>query len=263
MGPGLETVRTWDGAGISVTRSGDGPRQIIFVHGFQNAGSAWAGVMDRLPAGFSALAPDLPGCGASDRPDSWERCTILSYARDIAGLIDDCGLTRPVLVGHSLGAGIGLRIALDHPDLLGSLVLVSPISTRGLDFVAEDQIEHLAHPTEDEVAALARAAFRRPLPPDVLDQVLTIVRSASPPHIEGAVWSMQRFQVEGELAGLTCRTLLIAGDRDQHVPIRNHLATAMAIPRCNLQVFYDVGHVPFVEVSAEFDQVLHRFLAAT
>lgn len=159
------------------------------------------------------------------------------------------GLTRPVLVGHSLGAAIGIRIALDRPGLLGGLVLVAPSSTRGLDFLSAQQIEVLAHPTsDDELVALARAAFRRPPAPEVLEQVMAIVRSASPQHIEGAVYSSRDFRVEEELRGLTCRTLLIAGDRDKHVPLRNHLATAMAVPRCGLQVFTDVGHVPFVEV---------------
>jgi sigma-B regulation protein RsbQ len=71
---------------------------------------------------------------------------------------------------------------------------------------------------------------------------------------------MRDYCVESELAGLACPTLVIAGDRDRHVPIRNHLATAMAIRRCGLQVFTDVGHVPWVEVPDDFDRVLFGFL---
>jgi pimeloyl-ACP methyl ester carboxylesterase len=113
---------------------------------------------------------------------------------------------------------------------------------------------------DDDLVALARAAFRRPPPPGLLDQVLAVVRSASPEHVEGVVRSTRDFCVEQDLARLTCRTIVIAGDRDRHVPLRNHLATAAAIPRCGLQVFYDVGHVPFVEVPDEFDRVLARFV---
>jgi sigma-B regulation protein RsbQ len=245
---------------MAVTRSGAGPRHLVLVHGFRNAGSAWAPLMERLPEGFTALAPDLPGCGTSDRPATWERCTVGAYARDVAALIAAEELTRPVLVGHSLGGGIGIRIAIDHPDLLGGLVLVAPGSTRGLDFISAGQIEALIDSTDDELVSLAHAAFRRPPPPEVFEQVLDVVRSASPQHIEGVVRSMRDFCVESELAGIGCRTLVIAGDRDRHVPLRNHLATAMAIPRCGVQVFTDVGHVPFVEVPDEFDRVLLRFV---
>jgi sigma-B regulation protein RsbQ len=256
-------METSDGVRIAVTRSGDGPRHVLFVHGFQNAASTWAAAMNRLPGGFTAFAPDLPGCGASDRPESWERCTLDAYARDVASVIEACGLVRPVLVGHSFGGGIGLRVALDRPELISGLVLVAPVSTRGLDFISADQVERLIHPIDEERAALARAAFRRPPPADVFDQVLATVRSVSLQHREGAVRSMRDFRVERELGRLGCRTLLIAGDRDQHVPLRYHLATAMAIPRCGVQVFHDVGHVPFVEVPDAFDEVLSRFLATT
>jgi len=251
---------THDGVHITVTRSGAGPRQLVLVHGLRNAASVWAPLTERLPEGYTALAPDLPGCGTSDRPASWERCTVGAYARDVTALIETLELTRPVLVGHSLGGGIGIRIALDCPGLLGGLVLVGPASTRGIDFISEEQIESLVSPTDEQVVSVAHAAFRRPPPPELFERVLEVVRSASVAHVEGVVRSMRDFSVESELAGLACPTLLIAGDRDRHVPLRNHLATAMAIPRCGLQVFADVGHVPWVEVPDEFDRVLLRFL---
>lgn len=112
------------------------------------------------------------------------------------------------------------------------------------------------------MTALALAAFRRPLPAGVLDDVLATVRSASAAHVEGAARSMRDFRVEDALGGLAVPALLVAGDRDRHVPLRNHLATAQAIPRCGLQVFHDVGHVPFVEVPDACAEVLARFLAA-
>src|SRR5215472_16709666 len=251
---------TRDGCDITMHRSGGGPRHLVLVHGSRNAGGVWRPLMERLPHGYTAIAPDLLGCGTSGRPASWERCTGSAYARDVAALIEDLELDRPVLVGHSLGAGIGIRVALDRPGLLRGLVLVSPTSTRGIDFISPEQIEAHLHPTDDELVSFAHAAFRRPPPPDLVDQVLDVVRSASPQHVEGVVRSMRDFYVESELAQLACRTLLIAGDRDRHVPIRNHLATAMAIPRRGLQVFADVGHVPWVEVPDEFDRVLLRFL---
>jgi len=253
-------METTDGVRIAVTVSGAGPQHLVLVHGFRNAGAVWAPLMRRLPEHFTAVAPDLPGCGTSDRPASWERCTVGAYARDVVAIIEAHGLTRPVLIGHSLGGSIAIRVALDQADLLGGLVLIGPGSTRGLDFLSVEQIEALTRQTDDELKALARAAFRRPPPPEEFERMMDVVRSASPQHVEGVVRSARDFHVESELAGLTSPTLVIAGDRDGHVPIRNHLATAMAIPRRGLQVFTDVGHVPWIEVPEEFDRVLLRFL---
>jgi pimeloyl-ACP methyl ester carboxylesterase len=250
-----------DGVDLSFRIDGAGPTPVVLVHGFQNASDSWASMVSHLWTDVTALAPDLAGCGHSSRPPSPDRCTIEAYAADVVGLIEHVGWERPVLVGHSLGAGVVLRIALDRPDLARSLVLVSPISTRGLDFVTHAQIDRLAHPTPEDQLALLRAACHRPIPPELFDNLTAIVRAATPEHIEGATYAMRDFVVEDQLAALRVPTLLIAGDRDRHVPLRNHLATAMAIPRCRLQIFYDVGHVPFLEVPEAFAAVVRAFLA--
>ncbi len=90
---------------------------------------------------------------------------------------------------------------------------------------------------------------------------MAVVDRATPEHIEGAATSMRDFTRQGELHTLAVRTLLVCGDRDRHVPLRNHLATQQAIPRCGLQVYFDVGHVPFVEVADRFAADVARFLA--
>jgi hypothetical protein len=71
---------------------------------------------------------------------------------------------------------------------------------------------------------------------------------------------MPAFSVVDELRTLSVPALLMAGDRDRHVPLRNHLATWATIRRCGLHVFHQVGHVPFAEVPEEFDKVLLRFV---
>jgi sigma-B regulation protein RsbQ len=251
-----------DGVDLAVRQSGDGPVPVVFVHGFQNSSAAWSGVMSRLGEQINGVALDLPGCGASGRPADSARCTVDHYARDVANVIDALGLERPVLVGHSLGGGTVLRLALDRPELAGALVLVAPISTTGLDFLSAEQLDALADPTEEDAIALARAAFFRPPSDEVFAIVMDAVRAASREHIQGAARSMASFVIADELATLTVPALLVAGDRDRHVPLRNHLATWAGIRRCGLQVFHQVGHVPFDEVPDAFDDVFLRFCAA-
>jgi sigma-B regulation protein RsbQ len=250
-----------DGVDVEVRTSGTGAVPVVFVHGFQNSSGSWAGVMSRLGDRITAVALDLPGCGASGRPDAWTRCSIEHYARDVANVIEALGLDRPVLVGHSLGGGTVLRLALDRPELARALVLVAPISTTGLDFLTEEQVDSLADPSADDVLALARAAFYRPPSDADFAAVMEAVSAASREHIEGAARSMAGFVVTAELPLLAVPTLLVAGDRDRHVPLRNHLATWAGIRRCGLQIFHRVGHVPFAEVPDAFDDVLVRFLS--
>jgi sigma-B regulation protein RsbQ len=250
-----------EGIDLSYDVVGEGLVPAVFVHGFQNSGATWRSTATALGTDITAVLPDLVGCGDSSRPASSERCSIEADAADIAALIDHLGLERPVLVGHSLGAGIVLRLALDQPDIARSIVVVAPISTRGLDFVSPEHVERLAYPSVDEQLALLRAAAYRPLPAERLAELEAIVRRATPEHIEGSARAMRDFVVEGELANLAVPTLLVAGDRDRHVPLRNHLATALAIPRCGVQIFHDVGHVPFLEVPDAFVDLVRRWIS--
>lgn len=251
------------GAEIAWSRAGTGDLDLVLVHGFQNDRSAWDPFVERLdPTRFRTTRFDLVGCGESSAPPAWQRCTIDEYAADVAAVCDKLGLASPVLVGHSLGGATSLRAALDAPGRYAGLVLVAPASTTGLDFLPEGAFEGLAHPTPEQQRELARAAFRRPVPPDYQEALFAVVAKATPEHIEGAARAMRDFRCQDELAALTTPTLLVCGDRDRHVPLRNHLATQQAIPRCGLQVYYDVGHVPYVEVPDAFARDVARFLEA-
>jgi sigma-B regulation protein RsbQ len=70
---------------------------------------------------------------------------------------------------------------------------------------------------------------------------------------------VSRTGCQADLAALDVRAILICGDRDRHVPLRNHLATQQAISRCGLQVYFDVGHVPFVETPERCAADVERF----
>ena len=238
-------------------------RDVIVVHGFQNDHSAWDPFVERLDLEQTRVtALDLVGCGSSSGATSWTRCTINEYAHDVIAVCDALDLTAPVAIGHSLGGAIVLDAALTHPNRFRGAVLVAPASTSGLDFLPDEAaFEALAHPTPDQQRALARAAFRSPPADDDFAALMDVIARATPQHIEGAARAMRDFTRQADLPRLAIPTLLVCGDRDRHVPLANHLATQQGIPRCGLQVYFDVGHVPFAEVPDRFAADVTRFLA--
>jgi pimeloyl-ACP methyl ester carboxylesterase len=261
---GMDLLDTTDVRGVrwSWARSGSGPADVVFVHGFQNAREVWRPLLPALdPELFRATLVDLPGCGRSEPPPTWERSTIPELAADLAQLLHDLSITRPVLVGHSLGGAIALQMALTDPGLPSGLVLFAPASTRGLDFLPAGGVERLARPTPEDRIALLRAACHRPAPPGAMAELEQIVSRADPRHVEGAARSMDDFTVEARLGEIRVPTLVVAGDRDRHMPLRNHLATWGAIPRAGLHVMHGVGHVPFWEGVDESCHLLRQFLA--
>lgn len=95
---------------------GDGPPNILALHGWGRRGSDFAAVLE----GVSGIAPDLPGFGASPAPD--EVIGADAYADIVAGMLDAFD-GPPVLVGHSFGGRVAVCLAAKHPERVGPLVL--------------------------------------------------------------------------------------------------------------------------------------------
>jgi pimeloyl-ACP methyl ester carboxylesterase len=83
-------------------------------------------LVDELRGEFRVLALDRPGSGYSTRPD--DRADIPHQAQLVARFIAAKGLNRPLVVGHSFGGAVALALALDHPDSVGGLALISPLT---------------------------------------------------------------------------------------------------------------------------------------
>lgn len=240
---------------------GDRGARVVFVHGFRNSGQSWSLVRERLNT--TALASwylDLPGCGRSSTPPTWQECTVDRYASDVYEFCSTLGLGDVVLVGHSLGGGIALQTALDHPELLRGLVLVAPTPADGLGYLSDEQVASLIHPSDDELVSVAHAAFHRQPTEAVFEALLATVRAASSVHVEGAIRSQREFSVADRLRELAAPTLVVGGDRDRHVPIRHTLRTAADIRRCSVQICHNVGHAPFLEMPDQFTELLEGFV---
>ncbi len=95
---------------------------IIFVHGLTANAFCFQAFADDLARDHRVFAYDLRGRGDSDKPESGYNVPI--HAADLAELIDELGLHRPIVVGHSLGALIGLYFAAHYPRKLSKLILI-------------------------------------------------------------------------------------------------------------------------------------------
>jgi pimeloyl-ACP methyl ester carboxylesterase len=95
---------------------GDGSPNVLALHGWGRRGRDFAAVLD----GFSGIAPDLPGFGATPAPTGIIGAD--AYADIVSGLLDSFD-RPPVLVGHSFGGRIAVCLAANYPDRVGPLVL--------------------------------------------------------------------------------------------------------------------------------------------
>jgi len=97
-------------------------KQILCVHGITANGRFWDCLASALAPHHRVIAMDLRGRGLSDKPPTGY--SIQHHCKDILALMNDQGLERPVLMGHSLGAFISLVFAARYPRRVGQLILV-------------------------------------------------------------------------------------------------------------------------------------------
>jgi pimeloyl-ACP methyl ester carboxylesterase len=119
---------TVGGDRIHYLAAGDGP-PVVLLHGgiIDAADVTWPPVVDRLAADHTVVVPDLLGYGESDLPPG--PYSVQRHADVVAGVLDELGLAPVTLVGHSLGGGIAIQVALDRPDAVAGLV---PVDAYGL-----------------------------------------------------------------------------------------------------------------------------------
>ena len=119
---------TVNGVGIHVVVQGDGGQPVLMIHGASaNSREFTASFAPELDGDYTVLMADRPGHGYSDRPEDSERLEV--QAALMAEVLEAYAPGRKaIVVGHSFGGAVALRLALDRPDLVEALVLLAPVS---------------------------------------------------------------------------------------------------------------------------------------
>jgi pimeloyl-ACP methyl ester carboxylesterase len=119
-----------DGARIHYLDEGSGP-VLLLIHGLSGQLLNFAySLLDRLKHDFRVVIPDRPGSGYSTPPADEASATLSDHARTISRFCEELELGRPLIVGHSLGGAIALALALNHPEQVAGLALMSPVTQR-------------------------------------------------------------------------------------------------------------------------------------
>jgi pimeloyl-ACP methyl ester carboxylesterase len=112
---------------LHIVERGSGPT-VVLVHGLgaQLRNFNYA-LVERLAVNFRVVCLDRPGCGYSTRPPTMS-ASLSGQADTIAKLLTELRLEKPIVVGHSYGGTLALALALNHPESVGSLALIAPLT---------------------------------------------------------------------------------------------------------------------------------------
>jgi N-formylmaleamate deformylase len=239
-----------NGISVHYARLGGQKPPLLLCHGIMDSGACWPRVAAVLSKDYDLIMLDARGHGLSDAPESGY--TWQALAEDVAGVISALGLSKPGILGHSMGASTASIVAARYPDRVGFLVLEDPpwrdastaptLQTVVSDYrqrivdrktmTMEQMIEYtlkrdpgLARWDKSEFAPWSAAKNRVSL------NVAELLNGASPPYQEIA-------------AALACPTLLIAAD-PAHGGIVTPEVTRQAValnPRIQVATIPDTGH---------------------
>ncbi len=116
-----------DGFQLAYDRAGDGPA-VVLLHSWPGDRTDYRILAPMLvESGRQVVVPDLRGFGESDKHPADGQYDAFAQARSVAGLIEELGLERPVLVGYDVGSRIAQAVAKTRPELVGGLVVAPPL----------------------------------------------------------------------------------------------------------------------------------------
>jgi 3-oxoadipate enol-lactonase len=236
---------------------------VTFLHGLGSCCEDWILQLPSVDVDYAVLTVDLPGHGGSSMRGVWPR--ISNFADDVADLVRTLGLGPTHVVGLSLGGLVAQELALDHPDLVRSLVLVNTFpkihlrTMRG--FRAHRRLPILLRGDMDALGGwLARELF----PGDEMEEVRELAKTRIKSNARSAyvrnLLAVMRFNVSNRLGDIAAPTLVVSGDRDSMVPHELKESLVFGIPNAKIEIVNDSGHATPIDSPDIFNDVLVKFL---
>jgi pimeloyl-ACP methyl ester carboxylesterase len=256
-----------DGLRVHYKTLGQGEPTLVLLHGFAASVFTWREVMGPLAELSTAIAFDRPAFGLTERPlpgETWQGKS--PYTREAqadltVALMDELGVEKAVLVGNSAGGTIAVLTALRHPERVEALVLVDPAiySSGGTPgwlrpLLRTPQMRRIgplfARAIRNWGEDFGRSAWHDPskLTPEIWDGYKKPLQAE---NWDRALW---QFTLDSHPLGLAEQldqiqmpVLVITGDDDRIVPAEQSVRLAGELPKAELVVIPDCGHIPHEE----------------
>ena len=237
---------------------------LVLIHGLGGDLHVWDADAPVLARHHRVLRFDVRGCGASDKPPG--PYSLALFARDLDALLAACGIGRTHVLGISMGGVIAQRLALDYPQRVRSLILVSTSSEVGSTSV--EAWQRLADVIErdgfDPRTADASRVFSPGFAashPDVVAELGRRNAGNDPRAYAATARAVSDYNWTSELRRITAPTLILQGLADQLTPPGGSVKMSRALPHARLLMLPDTGHNLPLEQAGRFQDTVLAFLA--
>jgi len=228
---------------------------ILILHGWGASSKSWARVKGLLEkAGYSAVVPDLPGFG--DNPPPAKPYSIDDYVSWVKSFCEKQNLSQFFLLGHSFGGSIAIKYAIKFPGDIKKLILVDSAGIRTKTFKKE---------IFKKLAKILKKVYFLPLYP--IERKLfykLFARKSDYPQTEGVMKDTYlktiNEDISGIISGVSVKTLIIWGKKDDLTPIKNANFINQQIKGSQLEVLPKVRHNPQSESPGILTEKILNFI---
>ena len=251
---------------------GDGPPALL-IPGFGASAFAFRETVPALAPRFATTIAELPGSGYSDRTPKHDY-SLAGHATLLAAFLRERDSQPALVIGHSSGGAVALRLAVESPDLVDRLVLVGTPEPNDLRALARRA--RFATPLLPFVAiALGQ---QRPIGARLLRRLAADPRFVTAPvvagydrpmRLQGTHAALQRQLADlarddrTDLTVVAAPTLLLWGDHDRVVPLRSASRLLDRLPQAHLEIIPQAGHLLLEENPARANATILDWLDET
>lgn len=244
---------------------------LVLIQGMGFDRFGWEPVLRKLRRHFRLVLVDNRGSGRSDLPAG--SFSVADMAGDIVAVLDRAGIRRAHVAGVSLGGMVAQELAIDHPERVDGLVLVSttpgwpfayamPAASIALIAATGSMTREVALRRNAENALSAHTVQHRP---EVADRLVELQRSrpADPKARSSQAAAGARYTGRLRQRRIRARTLVMHGSSDTVVDSGNGKLLADRIPGAQLVIFPELGHLLFWQDPDGFTDAVTSFLLAS
>lgn len=255
---------------------GQGP-PLILIHGFGGSMWQWEHQYSVLSHTYRVIIPDLLGSGLSDKPEeAYTPERLVGFFRQF---MDSLNISRATLVGNSMGAGLAMAMALDYPERVQRLILISGFPSQVEHSIASRQYKRfLSHRPPLWLAKLGNWMAGRSSTQQLLKEIVYNPELISPTVIERSFHNRRRGGFLGPLYSLldniqnwegqygnrlqkiSHQVLLLWGDHDRVFPLEVGERVKNRLSHVEWHVIPEAGHLAQWEKPAIVNQFILSFL---
>lgn len=254
-------VQLSNGIKIAYVEEGTG-ESLVLIHGFCGSASYWHKLVPLLSKTHRVIAIDLRGHGNSSAPD--EPYSMESFADDLALFVDELGLAKIHLFGHSLGGYVTLAFANQYADKLASFGLIHSTPYPDDDAAKANRDKGADNIRQNGMEPFIKALVPKLFAPSHIDtmreevQLAKEIGFATVGAIQTLIAMRDRVDRNHVLQETTLPVLLVAGSEDQIIPAEK----TFTVDKNNVEqvLLPDAGHMGMVEAPEKMAEAFKSFL---